>query len=180
MVCRPTFTEDRHAAGFTITEFLVALAIAVVLLTGVVAFGLFSSESFAATLNYVDLSNSSKSALERVTRDIRGTRRLKTYDAQDVTFEDVDGADLRWRYDPTAKTLSRTKNGTTETVLTGCESVQFLIFQRTPMAGNYGNYPTADATTCKVVQVQWKCSRLLTGSRSNSESVRSAKVVMRN
>jgi hypothetical protein len=47
------------------------------------------------------------------------------------------------------------------------------------MNGSYDQYPTASASTCKLVQLDWICSRPIIGTQKNTESVQSAKVVIR-
>ena len=47
-----------------------------------------------------------------------------------LTFQDFDGGTLSYTYDPNQQVLTRTKDSTSETLLTGCDSLQFSIFQR--------------------------------------------------
>ncbi|MBI4659259.1 MAG: hypothetical protein HY735_10495, partial [Verrucomicrobia bacterium] len=53
------------------------------------------------------------------------------------------------------------------------------IYQRNPIGGTYDQYPTGAASTCKLVQLRWICSRKILGVAKNTESVQSAKVVIR-
>ena len=53
------------------------------------------------------------------------------------------------------------------------------MFQRNPVNGKYDQYPTATASQCKLVQLRWVCSRDLIHARRNTESVQSAKIVIR-
>ena len=71
-------------------------------------------------------------------------------------------------------------NGTQRALLEGCDYLDFQIFQRTAVGGVYDQYPvTADEAAAKIVQISWVCSRSLIGSLINSESVQSAKIVVR-
>ena len=55
----------------------------------------------------------------------------------------------------------------------------FSLYQRNPINGTYDQYPTANPDTCKLVQLSWICSRNILGKKANTESVQSAKVVIR-
>jgi hypothetical protein len=71
-------------------------------------------------------------------------------------------------------------NGTKRTLLDHCDFLDFQIFQRNRVGGSYDQYPvTINESAAKIVQVSWICSRSLIGSLINSESVQSAKIVIR-
>jgi prepilin-type N-terminal cleavage/methylation domain-containing protein len=180
MVCKATYTRASQHSAFSITELLVALAIGGVILAGLCALWLFSGQIFAGIFNYVEMNNASKVALDRMTQEIRNVHRLKQFDPEKLTFEDFDGVDLKFEYKPGQGTLTRIKHGKKEVLVTGCDALQFSIFQHDPIAGSYDYYPTTDPDACKAVQVQWTTFRRLMGDRSNTESVRSARIVIRN
>lgn len=180
MDCRITSTKGRET-GFTILETMIASAIATVLALGLISLVIFSNRSFAAMANYVDLDHRSRIALDTMSREIRQTNRLTDYTDTSLTFEDSDGGILKYVYDPATKTLTRSKNGTADSkaLLSKCDSLKFSIFQRNPVGGSYDQYPAATPATCKLVQLRWICSRELFGAKVNTESVQSAKVVIR-
>ena len=64
-------------------------------------------------------------------------------------------------------------------LLTECDQLSFAIFQRNPSNSVYDYFPTATATNCKMVNVNWTCTRKILGSAVNSESVQTAKIVIR-
>ena len=90
---------------------------------------------------------------------------------------------LTYKYDPAKQTLSRMKvqSGATNTtdLLTSCYYFNFGMFQRNPVNGTYDQYPVANPSTCKLVQLYWICSRNILGKTANTESIESAKVVIR-
>jgi hypothetical protein len=87
---------------------------------------------------------------------------------------------VTYTYSPTARTLVRTANGTTRTLLEECDQLRFSIFQRNPINGTYDYYETTDnPAITKIVQLSWVCSRDILGKQANTESVQSAKVVIR-
>jgi type II secretory pathway component PulJ len=162
-------------------ELLVSVGILSVLLVGFAALIFYTGRSFAALANYVDLDATSRNALDTMSREIRQTKRLVAGTATKLMFEDFDGKTLIYEYNAVNRTLSRTRDGVTDPqpLLTECNFLQFSMFQRNPINGKYDQYPTADPTTCKLIQLRWVCSRDLIKQRWNTESVQSAKIVIR-
>jgi len=68
----------------------------------------------------------------------------------------------------------------TRTLLTECDFLQFNISQRTPSNGVFGFYPASRADLCKLVDVSWRCSRTMLGKKLHTESVQTARIVIRN
>ena len=165
----------------TLVELLFALGILSLVLAGLAALTFYTGRSFAALANYVDLDASSRHALDTMSREIRQTKRLIAGTATKLTFEDFDGKDLVYEYDAGSRQLTRTKNGVADPdpLLTECNFLEFSMFQRNPVAGKYDQYATANASTCKLVQLRWVCSRDLIKQKWNTESVQSAKIVIR-
>lgn len=170
---------DRRRQAFTLIEIMVASAIGSILLLSAGMLASYSARSYAAMTNYVDLDNKSRKALNILTRDVRQASYLSSYTSQQLVFTDYDNTSLSYTYNPGAKTLVRLKDDVSQTLLTECDFLQFNIYQRNPVGGSYDQYPTATATNCKVVQVSWVCSRQILGARINTESVQSAKIVIR-
>jgi len=169
----------------TLVELLVAVALGGVVMTAVMTLAFFSARSFAAITNYVDLDNSSRNALDIMSREIRQADRLLSGDDHQLVFthtDPVSGAafTISYIYNPDNRTLTRLRPGESRTVLLQeCDFLKFSIFQRNPVGGTYDQYPTANPATCKLVQLSWVCSRTILGKQANTESVQSAKVVMR-
>ncbi|PYJ84870.1 MAG: hypothetical protein DME22_11130 [Verrucomicrobia bacterium] len=164
-------STKRRCRGMTLVETLIATGIGTVILTAVMAVSLFSARSFAALGNYVDLDIKSRQALDLMSQD---TYTLSyTYDPTVQTTNN-----------PTGQTLTRTKTkaGVTasKVLLTGCTYLKFDMFQRSPQTSTYDLYTASSPATCKLIQLTWVCSRdVLRGRFSNTESVQSAKVVIR-
>jgi hypothetical protein len=72
------------------------------------------------------------------------------------------------------------KDAISTVLLTGCDSLEFHMYQRTPRAGTNSFYAATDAAQCKLIDMQWRCSRSLLGKNANSETVQTALVVLRN
>ena len=164
----------------TLFEIMFALGIGGLVMAGVCSLYFYSYRSFAAQLNYVDLDQYSQRALDKMSQQIRQVQAMTDFATNKLVFTDFDGTALSFIYNPTNKTLARIKGATTETLLTGCDSLIFSIYQRNPVGGSYDQYPAATVATAKLVQVQWLCSRpLYYNSLQNTESMQSAKIVIR-
>ena len=70
---------DKRVRGFTMVEFVVTLGLGGILLTVIAALTLYSGRSMAAMVNYVDLNQRSRMALDLMTRDIRQASRVLSF-----------------------------------------------------------------------------------------------------
>src|SRR5262245_33351909 len=183
MDCTAITSRPNHRARracMTLVEMLIAIGISglVFLAVGMMIF--FSGRSYAALANYVDLDNKSRKALDQMSKEIRqvdavtaiGTVTL-TNGNQTVTNKlvlsgkEADGTPyvITYLYNPsaTSKPLTRTKEGGlyagTTTLLTGCTYLNFGMFNRVPKDNTLDNFEATDLATCKVVQIDWICSR---------------------
>ena len=184
MVCKIISTKARKVnrqAGVTLLEVLVATAVGGVMLTALAMLVFYTGRSFAALANYVDLDAHSRNALDTMSREIRQTERLISGNSTNLVFEESDGTELSYTYDANARTLTRTKAGVADSqpLLKECDFLEFSLFQRNPVGGTYDQYPAATPSTCKLIQLRWVCSRDLVTEKWNTESVQSAKIVIR-
>jgi hypothetical protein len=104
---------------------------------------------------------------------------MTIYATNTVTFQDWDGLNLVFTYNPTARTLTRIKNGQSTILLQGCDQFSFTMLQRNIIEGEYDYYLADDVYTCKVVRVKWSCSRDLLGRKAQITDGQSADVVIR-
>ena len=156
------------------------VGVVAMLVFATIAFSIFASRSFAALFNYVDLDDQNRIAIDQITRDVRQSNRVKEATASRLVLEDADGADIVYQYNSTARILTRTKNSVVRTNLLECERLTFDVAQRNTVSGSYDVYPVATtAETIKVVNVAWLCSRSLFGNKENTESVQTARIVIR-
>ena len=163
-------------------ELLFGIAISGMVLAQICLIWYYSSRSFVAQLNYVDMDQISQRTLDTLTREIRQTRALTYYASNKVVFRDSDGLDLTYEF--ADRQLTRTKSnvngGRPAVLLRECESGSFSIFQRNPIEGRYDQYPANSAATCKLVEVRWKCKRkLIPTAPETTEVMHSAKIVIR-
>jgi Tfp pilus assembly protein PilW len=176
-----TMSITRKAqAGFTVIEFLVGVGVGFLALAGVAALTVYTARSFAAMGNYMELDKNSRSALDRLTQLVREADGVTDYGDHRVVLS-YHGSTIAFEYSPQEKTLNLVNtNGTSDRLLNDCTFLDFQVFQRNPVAGTYDQYPvTGDESSAKIVQVSWICSRRLIGNLLNTESVQSAKIVIR-
>ena len=169
----------------TLVEVMVATALGGLVVAAVMALAFFSARSFAALTNYVDLDNFSRNALDVMSREIRQADRLVSGDDHQLVFQHTNPTNgvayqISYNYDSDTRQLVRQQAGAARRVLLQeCDFLRFSLFQRNPINGTYDQYPTANPDTCKLVQLSWICSRNILGKKANTESVQSAKVVIR-
>ena len=96
-------------------------------------------------------------------------------------LQDGDGLALTWSYDAPSRSVTRVKqNASTNVLLQECDALNFDIRQRNVVGGTYDVYPIAtNAATAKVVNVYWTCSRKVFGQKEDTESVQTARIVIR-
>lgn len=188
MVLNPTSIKLRsrvRGAAFTLVELLFSIGVTTLCLAALSAFWVFASHSFATLFNYVDLDDTNRIAMDQLTRDIRQANCVTAYgvNSNSISFQEADGVTtLSYTYDPTARTLVRTESGgaiSSKQVLSECDKLTFVIGQRNPVGGSYDVYPAATPTTAKVVNVSWSCSRKIFGWKEDTESVQTARIVIR-
>ena len=166
--------------GLSLVEFIVSIAIGAIVLTAVVSLSLYSGRSFAGLANYAALNSESVVALDQMTRDIRQAVALVGFSTNQVVFNDgTNKPPLYFTYLPTQRVLVRTQGNDRKVLLRECDSLQFSIFQRTLIPGTYDQYVAATTNNCKVVMVNWSCSRKILGTKVNSDSAQMAKIVIR-
>ena len=177
--CKTTVIK-RGLRGFTLIEFIFAMALTSIFATALISITMTTGRSFAEMLNYVDLDNINRIAMDNISREIRQVNFLTGFTTNQLSFMDHDGQPLTYDYSPASGSLTRTKNGATTLLLRGCDSMQFAIYQRTPVTNSFDLIPTTQPTNCKVVTISWSCSRSLLRLKANTESAQAAKIVIRN
>jgi Tfp pilus assembly protein PilW len=174
--------RQRSRAGMTTVETLIAIGISVVLLTQVCALWYYSSRSFAAQAAYTALDQDSQRALDRLSKEIRQAQDIRSFANNRIVLKDFDTRDLE--YSLSGRSLMRIKNATNgiirSVLLNNVDSLQFSMYQKTPVEGAWQQYATTNLATCKLIEVRWKCSRKLHPlSPQTTEYMQSAKIVIR-
>jgi prepilin-type N-terminal cleavage/methylation domain-containing protein len=170
--------------AFTLVEIMVAMAVGSVLLVAVLSLTFYSARSFAALTNYVDLDNYSRNALDHATREIRQADRVMAgSDAHTLHLWVTDpvsgiGRQVTYQYDAAEEALTRIDGANRQVLLRECYQFQFSYHQRNATT-DWQALPATTVESCKQVRIFWECGRSILGARANTESVQSAKVVLR-
>jgi hypothetical protein len=183
------FTKhDRRVrqGAFALTEMLMVMGVSAILMLALTCFFMLSSRSFAAFFNYVDLDDANRVAMDILSRDIRQANRVTSFTTnssglQQLVLEDSDLTPLTFDYDPTNRTLTRIKGTESRVLLRECDSLNFDLRKRTPIGQSYEFYPPAstEIANAKIINVAWLCSRKIFGRKENTESVQTARIVIR-
>jgi type II secretory pathway component PulJ len=177
----------------TLIEVMVAGAIAVVALAAVMSFSIYGARSFTALGNYVDFDAKSRNALDVMSTDVRQANGCSTtapFNSTNVTLlmATLSGTayTINYTYNPAVQKLTRTQidasGSQAKALLTNCSYFAFSYFLRNPTNGAWEVF-TNDldrADLCKLIRIDWVCSKTILGRATNSESVQSAKLVIRN
>jgi len=180
MDCKTTFIRSKANAAFTLPEVLIAAGVGLLVLLVVALLSFYTSRSLVAMTHYVDMDQRSQLALDKISREIRQARRLTDFSPTSLTIQDLNNKPVQFIYDPEARSLARASGGLTNTYLTDCDSLKFSVYQGTAISNTFDAYDPAYVTNTRLVQVTWVCSRSIAGMKANTESVQSAKVVIRN
>ena len=172
--------KRRSRAALTLVETMIAMFISSLVFMVLAGVIVYTSRSFAALGNYMELDKRSRNTLDRMTQIIRESDGILSWSNHELTLS-YHSLPLSFTYTPGDKRLTLTDtNGAQRALLEGCDYLDFQIFQRTSVAGVYDQYPvTADEAAATIVQISWVCSRSLIANLINSESVQSAKIVIR-
>src|SRR3954447_3465962 len=183
MGCIAMSIKTRQSA-FTLIEVLIALIITslVVCAGAVLAQGFMRSVAYLT--NSVDLDTKSRLAADRISREIRNCLAVQSVSSNSIVLQmDTNLTSYIYYPDRTDRPLVRSIGpGDEETILTGCDYVRFDLFQKNPTTVAYDpnfNYLPAQPTDCKVVQLNWVCSRSLLGFKANTTVMQSGKIMIR-
>jgi hypothetical protein len=173
-------------AGFTLVEYMIATSIGLLVLAGALLLWAFATRTCASLFGYVELSSTSKNALDRVSQQVRNAKEvLSCSPTQLVLLHDNDPPATgtitnTFAYLSGPQTLVWSNGATATTLLTDCTNFQFNVYTKAPISNSFGLNTNAWATSsAKVLQLEWTCVRHVTGDKKSVESQVSAKVVIR-
>jgi prepilin-type N-terminal cleavage/methylation domain-containing protein len=187
-----TFGRDTRARtwlrAFTFVELLVAMALSSIVMTAVGALTIYSARTFVALGNYTDLDLHSRNALDVIGRELRqATAVIDTQTNATVNYVQLTNANIGVAYklswDTSARTVVFEKTGqAAQLCLTECDRWNFALFNRAPNFSSTNITFNAASTLAeaKLINMSWKCSRTIMGSKLNTESVQTAQIVLRN
>jgi Tfp pilus assembly protein PilW len=179
----------RRARGVGLIELLVGTGLGSLVLAVVAVLTVFGARSFAALGNYSVMDLQSRQGIDQMTREIRQATAVVAWQtnstAKYLIFTNaIGGYSVRYSWTAASAELVETYStgATPKMLLTNCLAWDFSLFQRTPYP-NQTNvfYAAPSVNLCKLVNMNWKCSRGVGGTKLlNTESIQTAQVVLRN
>jgi hypothetical protein len=170
---------NRGISAMTLMEMMVSFGIATLFVLWVISFtSITFSQGIFALGNYTDLNTKSRRTLDTLTRDIRSAAALTSYTTNSITMTNSDGTSFSYTWD--GSRFTRVYGGVSTMLMSNCDYLCFGIYQRNPT----NSYSFVSATNAinqtKLIDVQWRCSRQYLGAKLNTESVQTARIVIRN
>jgi Tfp pilus assembly protein PilW len=183
----------RRPRAFTVPELMVAVLAGSLVLAVVAGLSVYALRSFVAISHYTEMDAKDQLAIDTISRELRSctdvfleeanlpTRRVafsNTTDRLTVT--------LTWNKDLGTLTTTITNYATgavkITTNLTQCDDWTYKLYQQTPIYNTTNGFNPFQGGTnrCKLIAMSWKCSRTMLGKKWHTESVQTAKIVLRN
>jgi hypothetical protein len=188
MRLRVANSKTRRTAAFTLVEASVAVGLGTLILAVVASLSVYSARTFSAMSNYVDLDMHSRNALDVISREVRqATAVIDRQTNAGVSYLTLTNTDtltsfkISWVMD--AATLYVQKSGQPRVaVLNGCDAWNVWLYNRAPNLDptTLSFNAATNLASCKLVNMSWRCSRTILGSKINTESVQTAQIVLRN
>jgi Tfp pilus assembly protein PilW len=163
-------------------ELLVAVSVSAFVLLAVMSFYLFSINSFASTSAYTIFNSRSRYASDIISRDIRNSSSVASATTNQLVLNlQADPDQVTYTYDSAKRTLTRVQGSSTKTLLQQVTYLTWALYQSSTNGSTYGVFtPASVPGSAKFISLQWDCSSRLSGSRSNSASLQTAMIELRN
>jgi Tfp pilus assembly protein PilW len=174
---------QKSKRGWTMVELLVSTGVFAISGLALATIFVFTIRSFAAMANYSDLDKENRSAMDKMTREIREAKKITAYTTNSITLLDGNNNTVSYTFKASTQQLIRTGNTGSQVLLNSCNLLSFSLFERPPVGYSFDRYPIANANwqqNVKGVQLTWKTSRVVSGTPViNSENVQTAVIVIR-
>lgn len=167
----------------TLVEVMVSASISSFILIGIISSFLFMARSGANLVNYADMENEARIALEEFAQDARQASDLAWNSTNSVTLT-VSGAAITYTY--SSGSFARTVGaGTSATLIEGISNFAFSGYMITGASIDLSDLSTAPkraaaSSVTKQVQIYLKASRTSATVTSATNTVLSARFILRN
>jgi len=176
----------------TLVEMMFATGVGSLVCLATVSLLLFSLRSFQALSNYQDLNAKNRVALDTLSKDIRqaGACSTNAFTSTSLTLLGTNMVSslpctINYNYSSAATTLTRTYTDSAGSLvsilLTNCNYFVFSYYLRNPTNATFGVFTNDSGRPdlCKMVQVDWTCTRKIMGSPVDSQCNETARIVIR-
>lgn len=164
----------------TLVEVMVASSIGLVILAAAGSLMVYNARSLAALSNYCDLDRYSRGAVDKLSQDIRQATNVVSFTATQLRLGTSRGrSNIVYTFSSSTKTLSRQEGNNTEILLRECDALTFTVYGRNNVSNSWDQFVVTNASGAKLIKLNWSCSRTILGQAVNTESVQTAKIVLR-
>jgi type II secretory pathway component PulJ len=171
----------RQMVAWTLLEMMVATAVLSISGAAVCTAYLFGLRSFQALSNYAQLDQKNREGMDRITKEIRQASTMRPSQTGAISFVAGNGAEITYRHDAVTRQVTRWSNGVnTGPILFDCDAPRYQMGRRFPTPTNELPYEETSAVNdAKILDLTWKTGRQLRGNLTNTESIQTAKIVLR-
>ena len=164
----------------TLVEVLVATAIGGMILAAAGSLMVYNSRSLAALTNYADLDRYSRTAVDKLSQDIRQATALVAFTATELEFNASHGrSNITYTFNPDTRQLVRRSGNNREVLLQECDALTFTVYGRNNVSNSWDQFVVTNAAGAKLIKLNWTCSRTILGQALTTESIQTAKIVLR-
>ena len=164
----------------TLVEVLIAASIGTLILATAASLMVYNARSLAALTNYADLDRYSRGAVDKLSQDIRQATNVVSFTGTELRLGTSRGrSNIVYTCAPSTNTLSRREGNNTEILLHECDSLTFTVYGRNNVSNTWDQFVVTNAAGAKLIKLNWTCSRSILGQAVNTESVQTAKIVLR-
>lgn len=164
----------------TLIEVMIATSIGTLILAAAGTLMVYNVRSLTALSNYADLDRYSRGAVDRLSQDIRQATNIVSFTATALEFNASLGrSNITYTFNPSSRTLVRREGNNSDILLRGCDALTFTVYGRNNVSNSWDQFVVTNAAGAKLIKLNWTCSRTILGQAVNTESVQTAKIVMR-
>lgn len=168
--------------GFTLPEVLVTITLGIIFLGAVALTSMTFLRDFAGMYNYTDMNFTSRMALDRIARDVRAANYVNVASSTELQLLNTNlntSVTYTWNSD-TGKVIREAVGDSTNSVLNDCDTWTVSLYNRAPTTNYDNNTNTTAISEAKLVSMQWRCYRTILGIHLNTETIKEARIVIRN
>src|ERR1051326_6505047 len=111
MESKITSIKSRTTGGFTLVELMIASTLGLLVAMAVGLLSFYSSRSFVALANYVNMDQQSQLALDKMSKEIRQSHGLTAFSSTVLSFKDAANQLVTYYYEPKNRSLMRQVGG---------------------------------------------------------------------
>ncbi|NBV25511.1 MAG: hypothetical protein EBS05_26825, partial [Proteobacteria bacterium] len=89
------------------------------------------------------------------------------------------GGTISYTYYSDLQQLVRLEGANREVLLKECTNLVFTVYSRNNISNTWDQFAVGDASSAKLIKLNWTCTRSIMGQAVNTESIQTAKIVLR-